>query len=82
MKNILTQAQIGVECPYPIQYITELKITGRYNEHSRVTVAGILLEEDKDLCIDTAAANDPITVYEFDESGAETCLFSGVVISL
>lgn len=82
MNNILTYDRIRVDCPYPIQYITELEITNQLNEHSRILVKGILLEDVCDKCITTSTANNPIYVYELDENGDNILLFSGVVTLL
>lgn len=82
MNNILTYNQIRVDCPYPIQYITDLKITSRLNDHSRIVIEGVLQEEDRDKCITTATANDPVLIYENGEDGDDTLLFSGVVTQL
>ncbi|MDR0286948.1 MAG: DUF6531 domain-containing protein, partial [Clostridiales bacterium] len=82
MNNVLTYIQVRVDCPYPIQYLTDLKITSQFNEHSQISVKGILLEEDRDKCVKTSTVNDPIRIYETNENGNDTLLFSGVVTSL
>ena len=77
--NILTQAQIRVDGPFPIQYITGVEITSQMNDHSRIAVRGILWEEERDHCIVSKLENAPIAVYELDDSGEEIQLFSGIV---
>ena len=82
MSNVLTHIQVRVDCPYPVQFITDLKITSRFNEHSRIFIKGVLREEDQDRCIKTSTANDPIRVYETGEDGRDRLIFSGVVTLL
>ena len=79
--SALTQAQIEVICPYPIQYITGLEIESKIGEHSRITATGILHEEEGANFLGSSNLNDQIAVY--DVSGTEeTRLFSGIITSV
>ena len=81
MSDVLTFDKVRVQCPYPIQFITGLELTSCVNEHSRVSVTGVLYENEQDGCIGAARVADPIDILEIGEHG-EAPLFSGVVTSL
>jgi len=81
MSDVLTFDKVRVQCPYPIQFITGLELTSCVNEHSRVSVTGVLFENEQDGCIGVARVADPIDILEIGEHG-EAPLFSGVVTSL
>ena len=75
------QGQLGVECPYPMQSVEELSVTGRLGEHGRVWVKGILRHEAALECIRHLGSRDPILVYA--ENGEKrTTLFSGVITAV
>ena len=54
---------LGVECPYLMQSIEELSVTGRLDEHGRVWVKVILRHEAALDCIRHVGSRDPILVY-------------------
>lgn len=72
---------LGVECPYPMQSIEELSVTGRLDEHGRVWVKGILRHEAALDCIRHVGSRDPILVYA-EKGGKRTTLFSGVITTV
>ncbi|MDR3288015.1 MAG: phage late control D family protein, partial [Peptococcaceae bacterium] len=85
MNNILTYDRLKISCPYPLQYITQLEISSRLNEHSRILVTGVLREEEQDQCIRTATAQDAIQVYETGAgtaNGKDALIFAGIVTHL
>lgn len=82
MNNTLTYAGIRVDSPYPIQQITELTITGRLNEHTRIELRGVLLEEDRDRCVAASSVSDNIRIYDIGGDIGETLMFSGVVTQI
>ena len=80
-RDALSYVRIRVECPYPIQYITDLEIESLLGDHCRVSVKGVLRNEDGEGCIQAATCHDPIRIYDTDGAGDGT-LFSGIVTML
>lgn len=81
MNHALTYDRIKIECPYPIQEITELHFSCRFNAHGEVLIKGILQDTEKSKCIESSGPHDLIKVYEQSEAG-NALLFSGIVASL
>lgn len=81
MNPALTYDRIKVVCQYPIEKITELQFTGRFNEHGEVLIKGIIKDSEKSKCIESSSAHDLVQVFEQSETGDEL-LFSGIVSSI
>ena len=78
MKQALTHDRIRIECPYPIQTITDIEFIHTFNEHACINIKGILLEEEQDHWLERVGDNDRIAIY--GQAGAEEeLLFSGCV---
>ena len=48
--SILTSGNLQVT-PFKLERLLDLKIIPKFNEHTRLTFTGIVLEEDKDQCL-------------------------------
>ena len=66
--DILTKDRVRIECAYPIEYITGIGIESRIGEHGKISVTGVLSEEERDSCIDGTGENDRIVICETDET--------------
>ncbi|MCL1989458.1 MAG: DUF6531 domain-containing protein [Defluviitaleaceae bacterium] len=81
MAQVLTHDRIRVDCPYPIQIITDITFTHTFNEHAYIKVQGIIHEAEQDTWIEKMTDNDPIVIYGKTEDG-EQRLFSGCVTNV
>ncbi|HEY8462938.1 MAG TPA: phage baseplate assembly protein V [Bacillota bacterium] len=67
--------------PYPIQQLTELKITRRINCHTKVYYSGIIPEEQQDHYIRTASCKDSLVINQ-KSAGKTRPLFKGRVSAI
>lgn len=75
---VYTQGDILVE-PYEFQKITKLKIVNELNEHSKLSISGIISDENVDRYVEAAEADETITVALKDDKGNTIVLFDGLL---
>ncbi|VBB07142.1 Hypothetical protein LUCI_2386 [Lucifera butyrica] len=71
--------------PYPLQHILAVEITQAINEHARLYIRGTLPDNGMDPrrdYVQTTTENSPVTLTYTDHSGAEKCLFKGLVTNI
>jgi phage baseplate assembly protein gpV len=87
VKMELSEKAIGFEkvqaiSPYNLSELTELRIISKPNQHTQVSVSGIIPESQKDSCIEKATTRDVIEIHQVEAGKKAQPLFKGVVTNI
>ena len=76
--SILTSGNLQVT-PFKLERLLDLKIIPKFNEHTRLTFTGIVLEEDKDQCLREITRDSLVEVNQMSFDHVMSLLFRGLV---
>jgi uncharacterized protein involved in type VI secretion and phage assembly len=81
-KKAIGFEKVQVISPYNLSELTELRIVSKPNQHTQVSVSGMIPESQKDSCIEKATVRDVIEIHQIKAGKKAQPLFKGVVANI